>query len=272
MPDLLRRFIALVSRLAPGAARREFRAEWEAELATAWVSRPRASWRDDARDDESDRLGARRVVPLPPAMECRHASAGHPLRAPPDAPAPGFTAIVVLTLALGIGANTAVFTVINGVLLRPLPFKDPGRIVAIWENDRLNAKPRYPVAPANFKDWQDQTRGFEQVAAFTEGSATFTVAGEGVRAPGAVVTTNFFDALGVHPLIGDGFKPEQGVPGQHRVLVLSYDAWQRHFKGIRASSDARSTSALPRRTASSASWPRRSATRRARPTTGARWR
>jgi predicted permease len=232
MPDLLRRFIALVSRLAPRWARREFRAEWEAELTVAWAARHRVSWRDDAR------VMTRAMGSVPDAwflfrqqwsadmllQDIRYALRLMRQR-------PGFTAIVVLTLALGIGANTAVFTVINGVLLRPLPLKDPDRIVMIWENDRINAKPRYPVAPANFKDWQEQTRGFEHVAAFRESGATFTVAGEGVRAPGAVVTTNFFDALGVRPMIGDSFTPGQGVPGQHRVLVLSYDAWQRYFKG-----------------------------------------
>ena len=232
MPDLLRRFIALVSRLAPRWARREFRAEWEAELAVAWDRRPRGSWRDDAR------VIARAGGSLPDAwflfrqqwsadmllQDLRYALRLMRQR-------PGFTAIVVLTLALGIGANTAMFTVINGVLLRPLPFGAPDRIVMIWENDRLNAKPRYPVAPANFKDWREQTRAFEQLAAFREGSAIFTIGGEGMRAPGAVVTTNFFDALSVRPLIGDGFKPEHGVRGQHRVLVLSYEAWQHRFKG-----------------------------------------
>jgi putative ABC transport system permease protein len=232
MLDLLRRFIAIVSALAPGGTRREFRAEWEAELATAWQGRPRGSWRDGAR------VMTQAVGSLPDAwflfrqqwsLDMLHQDIRYALRLMRQRP--GFTTIVVITLALGIGANTAVFTVINAVLLRPLAFGEPGRILAIWENDRLNAKPRYPVAPANFKDWQEQARTFEQVAAYREAAATFTVAGEGVRAPGAVVTTNFFDALGVRPLLGEGFTAGQGVPGQHRVLVLSYDAWQRDFKG-----------------------------------------
>jgi putative ABC transport system permease protein len=228
MPDLLRRFIVLVSRLAPAWARRDFRAEWEAELAAAWQGR-RRSWRGDAR------LMGRAMGAVPDAwfLFRQHWSVDMLLQDIRYAlrlmrQRPGFTSIVVITLALGIGANTAVFTVINGVLLRPLAFKEPGRLMVLWENDRINTKPRSLVAPANFKDWQEQSRGFEQIAAFREGSATFAIGGEGIRAPGAIVTTNFFDALGVRPLIGDGFKPEQGG---HRILVLSYEAWQHHFKG-----------------------------------------
>lgn len=232
MPDLARRFIAVVSRLAPGWARREFRAEWEAEIATAWRERPRASWRDSAR------VARRAAGALPDAWflfrqqwsaDMIRQDVRYALRL--MAQRPGFTAAVILTLALGIGANTAVFTVINAVLLRPLPFGDPDRLMAVWENDRVNGKPRYQVAPANFKDWQEQTRAFEHMAAFREESANFTADGDAAPVPGAVVTANFFDAMGVRPLLGDGFKPEHGVPGQHRVLVLGYQTWQRHFRG-----------------------------------------
>jgi predicted permease len=232
MPDLARGFIALVSRLAPAWARREFRAEWEAEIATAWRDRPHRSWRDSAR------VARQAAGSVPDAwflfrqqwsadmllQDVRYA-----LRL--MAQRPGFTTVVVLTLALGIGANTAVFSVVNGVLLRPLPLGEPDRLMAIWENDRVNGKPRYPVAPANFKDWTEQTRAFEQVAAFRGDAGNFTADGDTTRVPGAVVTANFFDAIGVRPLLGDGFKPEHGVSGQHRVLVLGYDTWQRQFGG-----------------------------------------
>ena len=219
MRELLRWFIAVVAYIAPSGRRREFRAEWEAELA--------------ARPSMTHALGA-----VPDALflvrqqwsldmllqDLRYAFRLMAQR-------PGFTALVILTLALGIGANTAVFTVINAVLLRPLPFGEPGRLMAVWENDRVNAKPRYAVAPANFVDWRDQTRAFEQVAAFTVGAATFSADGNAFRVPGAVVTTNFFATMAVRPLLGDGFSPEQAVPGRHRVLVLSYDTWQRIFRG-----------------------------------------
>src|SRR4029453_11474104 len=90
----------------------------------------------------------------------------------------GYTVIVILTLGLGIGANTPMFSAIHAVLLRPLPFRDPSRLVRIWENDRLNHKPRYPVAPANFDDWRTQTHSFDQIAAY---------GGQGgsIRGPGA---------------------------------------------------------------------------------------
>ena len=219
MPDLLRRFIAVVSRLAPRASRREFRAEWEAELATDPSMRRAVGAVPDAWF-----LFRQQWSPDMLLQDIRYA-----LRLVRQRP--GFTVAVVLTLALGIGANTAVFTVINGVLLRPLPFGQPDRLIAVWENDRLNRKPRYMVAPANFIDWRDQTHAFEQVAAFTEGAATFTADGDATRVPGAVVTANFFEAMGVRPALGDGLRDEHGVPGQHRVLVLSHDAWQRHFRG-----------------------------------------
>lgn len=219
MPDLPRWIVRAASRLAPRARRRDFRAEWEAELATdpslsralgaladAWFLR-RQPWTAD-------------MILQDVRYACRLM-----------AQRPGFTAAVVLTLTLGIGANTAVFTVVNAVLLRPLPFGEPDRLMALWENDRLNGKPRYFAAPANFKDWQDQTRAFEQLAAFRTESANFAADGDATRVPGAVVTANFFETLAVRPLLGDGFTPQHGEIGQHRVLVLSYDIWQRHFHG-----------------------------------------
>ena len=232
MPDVLRRFIAVVSRLAPGGARREFRAEWEAELATAWQRRRRDSWRDGAG------VMTRALGSIPDAwclfrqqwsLDMLLQDLRYALRLMRQRP--GFTAIVVLTLALGIGANTAVFSIINAVLLRPLALGDPARVMAIWEDDRMNAKPRYYVAPANFQDWREQSRAFEQVAAYLEGSITLPSGGDSVRVSGAAVTPNFFEALGVRPILGDGLTPNHGIPEQHRVLVLSYDAWQRYFKG-----------------------------------------
>jgi putative ABC transport system permease protein len=231
MSDITRRFIALVSRLAPASARREFRAEWEAEIETAWRERPHRSWRDSAR------VVRRAAGSVPDAwflfrqqwsLDMLLHDVRYAVRL--MAQRPGFTAVVVLTLALGIGANTAVFTAINAVLLRPLPFGEPERLMAVWENDRVNGKPRYNVAPANFKDWQEQTQAFEQVAAFTQSAANFTANGDAVRVPGAAVTTNFFDAMGVRPMLGDGLTQEHAALGRHRVLVLSHETWQRHFR------------------------------------------
>jgi len=232
MPDLARRFIAIVSALAPAGTRREFRAEWEAELAAAWSERGHGSWRDHAR------VMTKAIGSLPDAwfLFRQQWSVDMLLQDFRDAlrlmrMRPAFTALVVLTLGFGIGANAAVFTVINAVLLRPLPFAEPARLMAVWESDQATRKPRNAVAPANFKDWREQTRAFEEVAAFTEGAMNFTANGDAVRVPGAVVTTNFFDAMGVRPVLGDGFQAEHAVPGRHRVVVLSHETWRRLFQG-----------------------------------------
>ena len=219
MRSLSKWTVRLAAWLTPSNRRREFRAEWDAELAT-------------------DPSMARAVGAIPDAwclfrqqwsadmllQDVRYAVRLVRQR-------PGFTTAIVLTLALGIGANTAVFTVINGVLLRPLPFGEPDRLAAVWEDDRLNGKSRYQVAPANFVDWRDQTRAFEQVAAFTEGAATFATETGGARVPGAVVTTNFFATMGVRPELGDDFSAEHAVPGRHRAVILSHQTWQRYFRG-----------------------------------------
>jgi putative ABC transport system permease protein len=219
MRDWSRRFIAVVSRLAPGADRREFRAEWEAELATdpsfaraagalpdAWFLF-RQQWSADMLTQDlryAVRLLARR---------------------------PAYTAIVILTLALGIGATTAVFSVVNGVLIRPLPYPAPQRLVTVWENDRLNMKPRYPVAPANYEDWRTGNHTFEQLAAYSDGGGRLAAGAEPFHASITVVTTNFFDAMQVAPLLGRTFTDADATPPRHRILVISYTAWQTHFGG-----------------------------------------
>ena len=120
----------------------------------------------------------------------------------------GYTAIVIVTLALSIGASTAMFSAIHAVLLRPLPFKEPSRLVKVWENDRLNQKPRYAVAPANYDDWRNQTHTFEQLAAYlTQGGSLAGSVGEPFHANVAVVTPNFFETLGVLPALGRPLTP-----------------------------------------------------------------
>ena len=141
----------------------------------------------------------------------------------------GYTAIVIVTLALSIGATTAMFSTIHAVLLRPLPFRDPSRLVRIWENDRLNHKPRYSVAPANYDDWRNQTRTFEQIAAYLGQGGTISGGGEPFHANVGVVTPNFFETLGVAPMLGRQLTTADGVPPNNRVLVLSHAVWQLHF-------------------------------------------
>jgi len=143
---------------------------------------------------------------------------------------PGFTFIAVLTLALGIGANTAIFSVVNAVLLQPLPDGEPDRLVWMWGNIR-NSGNRASVSPPDFLDYRAQNSVFEQFgASFTVASpVNLTGDGEPERLNGRVVTANYFDALGVRPLHGRVFKTEEEQFGRHRVAVLSYGLWQRRF-------------------------------------------
>jgi putative ABC transport system permease protein len=145
---------------------------------------------------------------------------------------PGFTVIAVLALALGIGANTAIFSVVNAVLLRPLPYKDPQRIVAVWEtNPQLGAemRNRNEVAMGNFLDWRAQNQTFERMGALTYANANLTGGGEPERLQSMVVTTDLFDVLGVQPALGRSFRPEEENVASPRVVVLSHGLWQRRF-------------------------------------------
>src|SRR5688500_5890867 len=110
---------------------------------------------------------------------------------------PGFTAVAVLTLALGIGANTAIFSVVNAVLLRPLQFRDPERLVMIWEDATFAGFPRNTPAPANYVDWKTQTQSFEDVAASAESTFNLTGDGDPERVTAYTVTANFFPLFGV---------------------------------------------------------------------------
>ena len=143
---------------------------------------------------------------------------------------PGFTLIAVLTLALGIGANTAIFSVVNGVLLRPLPFSEPERLVMIRET-KLPQFPEFSVSPGNFLDWQKQNTVFERVVALTPSVNILTSAGEPDRLRGVRVTDGFFTTLGVTPQLGRSFLPEEDQPGRNNVVILSHGFWQRRFGG-----------------------------------------
>jgi len=140
---------------------------------------------------------------------------------------PAFTAIAIITLSLGIGANTAIFSVVNSVLLRPLPFADPERIVWLW--DTIPQLPTAPTSLPEFLDWKEQNKSFEHVAAFESGS-NFVDAGGGtedVRV--GIVTPELFSLFRVNPIIGRTFTNQETVIGQHRVAVLSHAMWQNRF-------------------------------------------
>jgi putative ABC transport system permease protein len=140
---------------------------------------------------------------------------------------PGFTAVAVITLALGIGANTAIFSVVNAVLLRPLPFDDPERIVWLWDT-----QPQLPTAPTalpEFLGWKEQNRSFEQLAAF-QGGNMFLDAGDGTTdTPVGLVTPELFSVFHVSPILGRTFTNEETLPGRFRVAVLSHSMWQSRF-------------------------------------------
>jgi putative ABC transport system permease protein len=142
---------------------------------------------------------------------------------------PGFTLIAVLTLALGIGVNTALFSVVNAVLLRPLPYAEPERLVQLYEANAQNGFDRFAFSLANFVDHRDQQSGFEQMAAYHRWNANLTGAGEPERVQVALVSANFLPLLRVQPLLGRGFLTEEETPGKDNVAVLSYALWQRRF-------------------------------------------
>jgi len=144
---------------------------------------------------------------------------------------PGFTVIALITLALGIGANTAIFSVINAVLLRPLQFKDPEQLAIIWEDAAFAGFPQNTPAPANYFDWKNQNQSFADMAACAEASFNITGDGEPERVMAFSVTSNFFPLFGVQPLIGRGFLPEEDRPGSNRVVVLSHSLWQSRYGG-----------------------------------------
>jgi predicted permease len=144
---------------------------------------------------------------------------------------PGFTLTAVLSLALGIGANTAIFTVVNGVLLQPLPFPEPDSLVQIWETKPSQGYFRNVVNGLNFLDWRERTRSFDGIAAVDGGTTNLTGLGDPVALPGMGVSPNFFSILGVSPGLGRSFVPEDGLPGHEQVAVLSFGLWQSRFGG-----------------------------------------
>jgi putative ABC transport system permease protein len=142
---------------------------------------------------------------------------------------PGFSIVAVLTLAIGIGATSAMFSVVNGVILRPLPFPEPHGLVSVVEI--LPRFGRFSVAPATFLDWRAQNTVLEHIAAYTGGNATFVDTGGPERVINAAVSWDVFELLRVPPELGRGFRAEEDAPGKANVIVLSHGMWQRRFGG-----------------------------------------
>ena len=136
---------------------------------------------------------------------------------------PGFTAVAILTLALGIGANTAIFSVVDGVLLRPLPFKQSQQIVVLYTKDSHAARNWAPYP--DFLDWRQQSKNFDAIAAWVPQSVNLTGQGEPKRVVGAFVSANFLTMLAVEPAMGRNFRDGEDHPGDH-VAMISYGMWQ----------------------------------------------
>ena len=144
---------------------------------------------------------------------------------------PGFTSIAVITLALGIGANTTIFSTVDALLLHPFSFPNQDRLVVVWEQNKAVGVQRGSVAPGNFTEWRDQNQVCEQLIAIQQKAFDVSDGSRPERFPGYGVTAGFFDALGVKAARGRTFLPEDSQPGREQVVVLKHSFWQQHFGG-----------------------------------------
>ncbi|HEU4713055.1 MAG TPA: ABC transporter permease [Pyrinomonadaceae bacterium] len=142
---------------------------------------------------------------------------------------PGVSVVAVITLALGIGANTAIFSVVNAVLLRPLSYKNPDRLVSLWENVPNHG--RWRASPANFHDWKKQNTLFEDMSAFGGSAMTLTGDGEPEQLNGTRVSSGYFGVVGVEPVLGRAFVADEYEPGKGQVVILGHAFWQRRYGG-----------------------------------------
>ena len=142
---------------------------------------------------------------------------------------PGYAVVAVLTLAIGIGANAAIFSLVEAALLRPLPFHEPSRVVAVWERNPRSGNPRNTVSSVNFTRWQERARSFDSLSAFAAWPATLSGTGDPVRLRTGIVTSRFFETLGVAPALGRGFVEADAAPGAPPVVVLSDGLWRRRY-------------------------------------------
>lgn len=147
---------------------------------------------------------------------------------------PGFTIFAVLTIALGIGASSTIFSVINSVLLSPLPYGAPDRLVAVWENDIADGNLSFPVSPATFLDWRQQNDVFSSIAASRHQSLTMTGQGDAEQLRGAAVTHGYFEVLGVKPSVGRTFTADEDAPDAGQVVLLGDGLWRRRFGAERS--------------------------------------
>src|SRR5918912_515894 len=143
----------------------------------------------------------------------------------------GFAFVAIVALALGVGANSAIFSVVNAVVLRPLPYRDPERLVALWVGLNQKGFEEMEVSAPEFTDFRTRSSVFEKVAAYSAGGFNMTGAGEPERIQGLNATADLLPLLGVAPLKGRAFNEEEDRPGSDGVVVISYSLWQRRFGG-----------------------------------------
>src|SRR5215471_7561527 len=141
----------------------------------------------------------------------------------------GFTAVAVITLTLGIGANTAIFSLVDTLLIRPLPFADPSRTMLVWQSNLAKGYPKAPVTSADFQDWRDRNHVFDHISAVAFSSLVYSSHQPPELLRAGAVSADFFPALGVKPMAGRVFLPDEDAPGQDQVAVLSYRVWKRLF-------------------------------------------
>ena len=145
---------------------------------------------------------------------------------------PGFSAIAIATLALGIGVNTAMFSAVDAVLIRPLPYADAGRLVMVWDdNSRVGDSEHFFSTPAEWFEWRRHNTVFTDIAATQPGDAALSGDGEPEELPARKVTGNFWNVLGARPLLGRVFTEDEDARGD-RVVVISHGLWQRRFGSV----------------------------------------
>jgi len=237
-PLVVRLCLALVRMFAvlvPARSRREWRAEWEAEVRHRWQTLDRdqhVDWR--TRMD----LFRRALGALPDAAWLRRqftldADVVHDIRhgARMLVKSPSFTLSAVLVLALGIGGTVSIVTLLDTLQFRPLAYQDAERVVTIWQRQAARPAERDDVSPADFLDWRDRARSFSVMAGVIPYSMDFTGGTEPEVLFGAQVTEGFFDAIGMPPMIGRGFLPDEHVRGGRRAVVITYGFWQSRYAG-----------------------------------------
>jgi len=144
---------------------------------------------------------------------------------------PGFTFVALTALALGIGANTAIFSVVNAVLLRSLPYRDSGQLMIVWERNRTTDGRNNVASPANFLDWREQSNSFQEMGAFYDAAFNLTGEGSPEEIPAQVTSGNLLTMIGTEPALGRVYTKDEAEPGRDDVVVISYGLWQRRFGG-----------------------------------------